>query len=214
MTWWTSEDDLRSAFGDLSIRILQIQFLEHKPNGKSKGMAIVEFVDVATAELAKHTVEGREMVGKRVWEISFARNAPMRAYERPPRNHYSPCFPYCSYFFMFLEARTEHNPRDNQVNNRPSPQSRPIRSDQQYHQRSDRIHHEISYEDGRYERGSGGGNEEYQQHHTRHVHREESGYDQHHYSRNPNRTGSRDARSKSPERRTSSSTHHHERRRY
>ena len=53
MTWWTSEDNLRATFGDLSHRILQIQFLEHKPNGKSKGMAIVEFVDVRTAELAK-----------------------------------------------------------------------------------------------------------------------------------------------------------------
>lgn len=85
MTWWTSEDDLRSAFDDLSHRILQIQFLEHKPNGKSKGMAIVEFADVPTAELAKKCIEGKEMIGKRIWEVSFARNAPVKAYERSYR---------------------------------------------------------------------------------------------------------------------------------
>ncbi len=92
MTWWTSEDDLRTAFGDLNHRIQQIQFLEHKPNGKSKGMVIVEFVDVSTAELAKKTIEGREMIGKRVWEVSFARSAPMRAFERSHRNCSSRAF--------------------------------------------------------------------------------------------------------------------------
>ena len=85
MTWWTSEDNLRATFGDLSHRILQIQFLEHKPNGKSKGMAIVEFVDVRTAELAKKAVEGKELDGGRVWEISFARSPPVRAFERSNR---------------------------------------------------------------------------------------------------------------------------------
>lgn len=81
LTWWTSEDDLRQILGDLSNRIKELQFLENKPNGKSKGMVIVEFVDVATAEVAMSILEGREISG-RVCEVTFARNPPMKPYER------------------------------------------------------------------------------------------------------------------------------------
>ena len=81
LTWWTSEDDLRQLLGDLSNRIKELQFLENKPNGKSKGMVIVEFVDVATAEVAKGMLEGRDICG-RVCEVSFARNPPVKPYER------------------------------------------------------------------------------------------------------------------------------------
>lgn len=81
LNWWTSEDDLRQILGDLSNRIKEFQFLENKPNGKSKGMVIVEFVDVATAEVAKGILEGREISG-RVCEVTFARNPPMKPYER------------------------------------------------------------------------------------------------------------------------------------
>lgn len=81
LTWWTSEDDLRQILGDLSNRIKELQFLENKPNGKSKGMVIVEFVDVATAEVAKGILEGRE-IGGRICEVSFARNPPMIPYDR------------------------------------------------------------------------------------------------------------------------------------
>lgn len=81
LTWWTSEDDLRQILGDLSNRVKELQFLENKPNGKSKGMVIIEFVDVATAEVAKEMLEGREISGK-VCEVSFARNPPVKPYER------------------------------------------------------------------------------------------------------------------------------------
>jgi RNA recognition motif-containing protein len=81
LTWWTSEDDLRQFLGDLSNRIKELQFLENKPNGKSKGMVIVEFVDVATAEVAKEILEGRGIFG-RLCEVSFARNPPVKPYER------------------------------------------------------------------------------------------------------------------------------------
>lgn len=82
LTWWTSEDDLRQILGDLSNRIKEVQFLENKPNGKSKGMVIVEFVDVETAEVAKGMLEGKEIYGRNC-EVSFARNPPVKPYERP-----------------------------------------------------------------------------------------------------------------------------------
>lgn len=85
LTWWTSEDDLRAVLGDLGSRITELQFLEHKPNGKSKGMVIIEFVDVATAESAKSLLEGKEING-RVVEAHFARSPPVKSYERGPSN--------------------------------------------------------------------------------------------------------------------------------
>lgn len=81
MTWWTSEDDIRAAFDDLSPRIKEVQFIEHKPNGKSKGMAVVEFVDTASAEAAKAYLEGR-MIQGRICEVNYSRNAPIKPYER------------------------------------------------------------------------------------------------------------------------------------
>lgn len=84
MAWWTSEEDLRHIFGELSNRIKELQFLEHKPNGKSKGLVIIEFIDVASAEMAKSIIEGKEING-RVCEASFARSPPVKPYERTQR---------------------------------------------------------------------------------------------------------------------------------
>lgn len=81
LTWWTSEDDIRAALGEgLGTRLLSVHFIEHKPNGKSKGMAIIEFRDVETAEMAKERMEGNEINGKRC-EIGYARSPPMKPFE-------------------------------------------------------------------------------------------------------------------------------------
>ena len=81
LTWWTNEDDLRSKLGEgLCTRALSFHFIEHKPNGKSKGMVIVEFGDVETAEMAKDRLEGKEIHGK-TCEVGFARNPPIKTFE-------------------------------------------------------------------------------------------------------------------------------------
>lgn len=85
LTWWTNEDNIRAAFGDAGTRVKEIQFLEHKPNGKSKGMANVLFPDVETATVAKGLIEGREINGK-VCEVNYSRSIPVKPYERVYRN--------------------------------------------------------------------------------------------------------------------------------
>lgn len=88
LTWWTSEDDLRGLLGDLSARIKELQFLENKPNGKSKGIVIIEFVDVATAEAAKSLLDRKEIHG-RVIDVNFARSPPVKPYDRSSRKAHS-----------------------------------------------------------------------------------------------------------------------------
>ena len=81
LTWWTGEDDIRAVLGEgLGTRLLSVHFIEHKPNGKSKGMAIVEFRDVETAEMAKERMEGKEINGRRC-EIGYERSPPMKPFE-------------------------------------------------------------------------------------------------------------------------------------
>jgi RNA recognition motif-containing protein len=45
MTWWTSDADLENLFAECGSNVLRVQFEEEKANGKSKGIATVEFSD-------------------------------------------------------------------------------------------------------------------------------------------------------------------------
>ena len=45
MTWWTSDADLEDLFAECGGSIVRVQFEEEKANGKSKGIATVEFSD-------------------------------------------------------------------------------------------------------------------------------------------------------------------------
>lgn len=81
LTWWTNEDDLKAAFDQLSPKVKAVQFLEHKGNGKSKGIAIVEFVDAASAANARNLADGRQINGLPC-AITFARSPLVKPYER------------------------------------------------------------------------------------------------------------------------------------
>ncbi len=81
LAWWTNENDLRTAFGEIAGKTKNIQFLEHKSNGKSKGIAIVEFVDEAAAAKAKEIADGKEINGM-ACSITFARSPHIKSYER------------------------------------------------------------------------------------------------------------------------------------
>lgn len=51
LPWWVTEDDLRDALEGRIIP-LRVVFLEHKPNGKSRGISIVEFDGKDTCQSA------------------------------------------------------------------------------------------------------------------------------------------------------------------
>lgn len=124
MTWWTSEDNLKVLLGDdLSSRMKQVQFLENKPNGKSKGMAIIEFFDVETAEAAKTLLNGREVCGRAI-EVNFARGPPVKSYERGASNEKKLSFNKFvilrGVFSFFLDYRDGNMRTEYQSNKRAS----------------------------------------------------------------------------------------------
>jgi hypothetical protein len=45
MTWWTSDADLENLFSKCGGSVIRVFFEEEKANGKSKGIATVEFSD-------------------------------------------------------------------------------------------------------------------------------------------------------------------------
>ncbi len=51
LSWWITEEDLRDAL-EGRIMTLRIIFLESKHNGKSRGIAIMEFLDKGACEKA------------------------------------------------------------------------------------------------------------------------------------------------------------------
>jgi RNA recognition motif-containing protein len=81
LAWWTNEDDLMAAFEDTGNKIKNIQFLEHKANGKSKGIAIVEFIDEIAASQAREIANGKEIHGLDCG-ITFARTPLIKPHER------------------------------------------------------------------------------------------------------------------------------------
>ena len=81
LTWWTNEDDLRIAFGEMAGKVKNVHFIEHKVNGKSKGIAIVEFEDEAAASKAKEIADGKEIHGL-ACGVTYARSPPIKPHER------------------------------------------------------------------------------------------------------------------------------------
>lgn len=72
---------MKAIFTEQATKVKTVQFIEHKGNGKSKGIAIVEFVDEKSAAKAKELADGKEINGL-VCTITFARSPPIKPYER------------------------------------------------------------------------------------------------------------------------------------
>ncbi|RKP08084.1 hypothetical protein THASP1DRAFT_30113 [Thamnocephalis sphaerospora] len=64
---WTSEDDLRNIAKEAGVgqQVKDVVFQEHRNNGKSKGVAYMEFTAVEAAEVMKTVLDATELDGKR-----------------------------------------------------------------------------------------------------------------------------------------------------
>eukprot|EP00803_Ostreobium_quekettii_P003485 evm.model.scf_39.14 EVM.evm.TU.scf_39.14 scf_39:141981-144356(+) len=63
LQWWTTDADVEklcSAFG----QVVSTKFLEERSNGKSKGVALVEFADPQVAMMCKEGLSGRNINGR------------------------------------------------------------------------------------------------------------------------------------------------------
>lgn len=58
MTWWTTEDELRSLLS-AGPKPVRIRFLEHPANGKSRGIALIQFEGSAAAQTAHDIMSGK-----------------------------------------------------------------------------------------------------------------------------------------------------------
>ncbi|KAI8807310.1 hypothetical protein BJ742DRAFT_320596 [Cladochytrium replicatum] len=92
LTWWTTDEDLKmialdAGVGDQLV-VKSITFHEHKANGKSRGMAFMEFTTAEAAQDCKDLLEKIALHGKKPivnWLEPHQRHNPFRIVPKDPK---------------------------------------------------------------------------------------------------------------------------------
>ncbi|KAI8816585.1 uncharacterized protein EV422DRAFT_607733 [Fimicolochytrium jonesii] len=94
LTWWTSDDDLRTVAEDAGVgdKLIahETTFQEHKINGKSRGSAYMAFTTEEAALAAKQLLEMIEIHGKKptvqLADPTSHRRNPFRTFPKDPKS--------------------------------------------------------------------------------------------------------------------------------
>jgi len=63
LTWWTTDQDLEDLFCPFG-KLKNLRFFEDKNNGKSKGYALVEYLNPEVTQQAKEKLQSKEIYGR------------------------------------------------------------------------------------------------------------------------------------------------------